>query len=123
MDPTQVTVNNVVEKENAKSTTETVEDRAEKTIPGVTVTLNRFDESKYTIDYNQTIDVVVRGKESELASIDATDIKAVIDVTGLKEGTHGLPTSYQTSKAFDVLRPDNMDVTLKAVPRTSVPTI
>ncbi|HAK99469.1 MULTISPECIES: YbbR-like domain-containing protein [unclassified Exiguobacterium] len=122
MDPTQVTVNIVVEKENAKSTTETVEDRAEKTIPGVTVTLNGFDESKYTIDYNQTIDVIVRGKESDLASIDATDIKAVIDVTGLKEGTHGLPISYQTSKAFDVLRPDNMDVTLKAVPRTSVPT-
>lgn len=122
MDPTQVTVNIVVEKENANSTTETVEDRAEKTIPGVTVTLNGFDESKYTIDYNQTIDVVVRGKESDLASIDATDIKAVIDVTGLKEGTHGLPISYQTSKAFDVLRPDNMDVTLKAIPLTSIPT-
>ncbi|WP_214855683.1 YbbR-like domain-containing protein [Exiguobacterium sp. s166] len=120
MEPTSITVSIVVEKENAKATTETVEDRAEKTISGVTVTLNGFDESKYTIDYEQTIDLVVRGSEADLASIDATDIKAVIDVTGLKEGTHGLPISYQTSKAFDVLRPDHMDITLKAIPRTSV---
>ncbi|WP_214803712.1 MULTISPECIES: CdaR family protein [unclassified Exiguobacterium] len=122
MDPTSITVSIVVEKENAKSTTETVEERAEKTITGVPVTLNGFDESKYTIDYAETIDLVVRGSEADLASIDATDIKAVIDVTGLKEGTHGLPISYQTSKAFDVLRPDNMDVTLKTIPRTSVQT-
>ncbi len=81
MDPTQVTVNIVVEKKmrNRRQKPSRIEQRKRSGCDGH---VEWFDESKYTIDYNQTMDVVVRGKESDLASIDATDIKAVIDVTG-----------------------------------------
>jgi len=114
MDPMTVTLSIVIERKDAKATTETVEDRGEKTISNVPLTVNGYDETRYTAEYPPAVDVVVRGSETDLATIDATDIKAVVDLTGLQEGTHGLPISYQTSRAFDVLRPDNVDVTLKS---------
>ncbi len=71
-----------------------------------TVNVNTI-EPKYLADgYNATIisqgstEVQVKGVQSNISSIDASSVKAYVDLSGLGEGTHDVPVKIENNNAL-----------------------
>lgn len=98
----------------------TVGEASQKTITGVTVTVK---ENTLGLDYsasainenNKTIDVIVKGVKSVIDEIDSTQVKATIDLSGLKPGTHTLKVTVTVNDEKISVQPIQTEVTVKIV--------
>lgn len=85
-----------------------VSEKVDQTFKNIKVSPTNFDSSKYEIEYidGNSIDVLVQGSKTKLATLKPSDIQVTFDASGLTEGTYevGLTVkgpsdfTYQPSK-------------------------
>lgn len=95
-----------------------VGEQSQRTIKGVTVVAENV-ASGYVVqvstEADQKIDVIVKGVDSVINSddIDASSIKAYVDVTGLKTGTHTVPVHLVIDDERITVQPVKTEISVK----------
>ena len=94
----------------------TVGTEAQKTVSGVQVRTTNlasgYVANAATTD-DQYIEVIVKGVEGVINSIEASDITAYVDLSGLKNGTHTVPVKVSVNDSLVNAQTAKTEITVK----------
>ena len=94
----------------------TVGTEAQKTVSGVQVRTTNL-ASGYVANAvtaeDQNIEVIIKGVEDVINSVEASDIVAYVDLSGLKTGTHTVPVKVSVSDSLIVAQPIKTEIKVK----------
>jgi len=99
----------------AKVTVEILPAPIERTFAGVRIESRNTPAGAAGIASPGTVTIWVRGGRDALASLDAAQVAAYVDLAGLRPGRYNLPVRIDPSRAFGVSRiePTVVDVTIR----------
>ena len=94
----------------------TVGTESQKTVTGVQVRTTNL-ASGYVANAataeDQNIDVIVKGVEGVISGIEASDITAYVDLSGLKNGTHTVPVKVTVNDSLVNAQTAKTEITVK----------
>lgn len=76
----------------------------ERTLPEVAVSMRNLPEGTTATSNPAAISVSVRGSREALASLDPADVRAYVDLAGLRQGRYNLPVRTDPTREFGVIR-------------------
>jgi YbbR domain-containing protein len=89
---------------------------AQKTVTGVQVRTTNlasgYVANAATAD-DQYIEVIVKGVEGVINGIEASDITAYVDLSGLKSGTHTVPVKVSVNDSLITAQTAKTEITVK----------
>jgi YbbR domain-containing protein len=102
--------------ETKTSVEATVGTEAQKTVTGVQVRTTNL-ASGYVANAvtaeDQNIEVIVKGVEDVINTVEASDIVAYVDLSGLKTGTHTVPVKVSVSDSLIVAQTAKTEIKVK----------
>jgi len=94
----------------------TVGEEAQKTVSGVQVRTTNL-ASGYVANAasveDQNIEVIIKGVEGVISGIEAADITAYVDLSGLKTGTHTVPVKVSVSDSLIIAQTTKTEIKVK----------
>ena len=87
----------------------------ERTLPEVAVGVRNLPEGTTATSNPATVRVSVRGSRDALASLDPAEVRAFVDLAGLRPGRYNLPVRIEPSRDFGVsgLEPSVVEIVIK----------
>ena len=89
---------------------------AQKTVSGVQVRTTNL-ASGYVANAvtaeDQNIEVIIKGVEGVINSVEASDIVAYVDLSGLKTGTHTVPVKVSVSDSLIIAQTAKTEIKVK----------
>lgn len=100
--------------ETTTNVTITVGDSSQKTLTGLEVVSEGLNKDEYSASAvnDKTVDIVIKGVKSVIDSIDASSIKAYVDLTGLGVGTHPVKIQVRIDDERVIVQPTKAEITV-----------